>query len=370
MSINEAINLAAKEQKEGNLENAEEIYRIVLTSDPSNAVANHNLGLIFMSKMQSVIANRYFKVAIESGSDESQYYCSYINGLLNSHDLRNARLAIENAKNSGISDSEISSFERRLLSPSECAARGIIFKAQDHHYIDVLSQLHTKKYAAYFEIGAKTGDSLRLSISPSVAIDPYFKLRNDPVGEKDFCLLFQETSDQFFKGSLPLLAGISCEFGFIDGMHLFEYALQDFINLAKIATDNSLMVFHDVLPSSFDASTRDFKKIPKGGAWMGDTWKLIPILIESGLTNNLRVLTSAPSGLLTVFQPSKAIIANLEKNFEGLCQSWREITLEDYGLSTLYAFDVYQKPEQFLNYIRKTRFGTDIGDEKKQWVSH
>ena len=370
ISINEAINLAAKEQKEGNLEKAEKIYKIVLTSDPSNSVVNHNLGLIFMTKMQSDIANKYFRLAIESGADESQYWFSYINGLLNSNDLANARLAIENAKNSGISDHEISSFTRRLLSPYECAEDGIIFKASDHHYIEVLRQLHTKKYNAYFEIGAKTGDSLRLSISPSVAIDPYFKLSNDPLGEKDFCLLFQETSDQFFKNSLPQLRGITCEFGFIDGMHLFEYALRDFINLAAIATDNSLMVFHDVLPNSLEASTRNYKNIPKGGAWMGDVWKLIPILIESGLTNNLSVLTSAPSGLLVVHRPSKAIIANLEENYEELCQLWREITLEEYGLINLYAFDVYQKPEQFLNHIRKMRFGTEVEDEKKHWVSH
>ena len=96
----------------------------------------------------------------------------------------------------------------------------------NRNYYDFLRVLHKKKYNVYFEIGSRTGDSLCLSQSPSIAIDPYYELKKNPIGKKDFCLLFQETSDSFFKNTLSKIKNFKCEFGFIDGMHLFENVLK------------------------------------------------------------------------------------------------------------------------------------------------
>lgn len=238
------------------------------------------------------------------------------------------------------------------------------------HYLDFLKVIHEKRYEIYFEIGSCSGDSLCLSKSPSVAVDPYYQLNKDPVGEKDFCLLFQETSDHFFRKTLPNFPNFECELGFIDGMHLFEYSLRDFINLAKISADSSLFIFHDPLPWSYEMATRDYNSLPQGSAWTGDIWKLIPILIDIGMQENMNVLTSAPSGLLTIFNPKKELIAKLEKNFKKICTKWKSIELNSYGLTNLYQNNVFEKPENYFQFLENKSFGKEHASFSKRWVSH
>jgi hypothetical protein len=47
---------------------------------------------------------------------------------------------------------------------------------------------------------------------------------------------------------VPFLAGKSLGIGFIDGLHLFEQALKDFINLEKYCGPRSVILLHDTMP--------------------------------------------------------------------------------------------------------------------------
>jgi len=182
-------------------------------------------------------------------------------------------------------------------------------------------------------------------------------------------LLFQEKSDQFFEKSLQRFPEIKCELGFIDGMHLFEYALKDFINLNKISSLNSVFLFHDPMPWSYEMVTRNFESLPQNAAWVGDIWKLITIFIELGMKDQVSVLTSAPSGLLAVVNPNQESIFQLEKNFDDIVHRWKDISLEGFGIGNFYDQEVFISPENFLLYLENIGFGSQHTFSEKVWVS-
>ena len=153
-------------------------------------------------------------------------------------------------------------------------------------------------------------------------------------------------------------------------MHLFEFALKDFINLAKISSKKSLFLFHDVLPWTYEMATRDYKSVPIGEAWTGDIWKLIPILMDIGMEDNIRVITSAPSGLLAIFNPDKKIVSNLENNFKSICAKWIKVQLDKKQLMNLYQYKVFEKPESYLKFLNSIHFGKELNSTRQDWASH
>ena len=88
--------------------------------------------------------------------------------------------------------------------------------------------------------------------------------------------LFQATSDDFFAGHAPLghFDGVPVDLAFIDGMHLSEFALRDFINIERCMADTGVVVFDDVLPRNGLEAARDRKT----RSWAGDVYKVVEIL--------------------------------------------------------------------------------------------
>ena len=368
--MDKVIQEAISEHKKGNFEEAERLYREVLQAQPTHPYINHNLGSLAVSSFNSVDALPFFKTALELDPKVEEFWISYINALILANETDKAKQIINDANNAGFSGEKFENLSLRLLSPMQRFDKEGFIQAQDGNYLEFLKVLHKKRYEIYFEIGSRTGDSLSLSQSPSIAIDPYYQLKCDPVGKKDFCLLFQDTSDNFFNKTLPKLPYFKCELGFIDGMHLFEYALRDFINLAKISSEKALILFHDTLPWSYEMTTRDYKNIPHGAAWTGDIWKLIPILTEIGMKDSMKLLTLAPSGLLAILNPKKEIIAKLEKNLDDICAKWLNKKLDNNELSNLYQSKIFIKPDKYLQFLKNENFGKKTVSISKKWVSH
>ncbi|MFA6136906.1 MAG: tetratricopeptide repeat protein [Sulfurimonas sp.] len=77
MTINEALQLAISHHKQGNLQEAEKLYRAILQTDSKQPDANHNLGIIAVSVGMIEAAIPFFKQAIESNPNIEQYYLSY-----------------------------------------------------------------------------------------------------------------------------------------------------------------------------------------------------------------------------------------------------------------------------------------------------
>ena len=99
----------------GNLGEAEGMYRSVLESDPNNATANHNLGVIELSKSSSESAIPHFRNAVESRPEVTQYWLSYIEALtLNmGANVRCVRKAIDDARKHGADERQLQSAEEK-----------------------------------------------------------------------------------------------------------------------------------------------------------------------------------------------------------------------------------------------------------------
>lgn len=148
----------------------------------------------------------------------------------------------------------------------------------------------------YLEIGVRHGNSLTLSSSPTIAIDPWMNPRQ-PVPEG--AALFEETSDAYFARDQPLepWGGRPVSFAYIDGMHLSEYAVRDFINVERHAHWTSVVAFDDILPRNVEETVRDPLQ---QGSWTGDVYKIVDVLTR--LRPDLITLPVAtrPTGLLLV----------------------------------------------------------------------
>jgi len=142
------------------------------------------------------------------------------------------------------------------------------------YYLDFLRRLHEAVApATYLEIGIRNGDSLALARCPAVGIDPEFNLRAE-LGPD--VTLFEESSDEYFERAQPLkpLGGEPVDLAFIDGMHLAEFALRDFVNVERVARWSSVVVFDDILPRDAEMAARDRRT----KTWTGDIYKLLGIL--------------------------------------------------------------------------------------------
>lgn len=141
------------------------------------------------------------------------------------------------------------------------------------NYLDALKHTHqalAPKF--YIEIGCRKGNSLTLANCPSVGIDPDPEITcalPQPVQ------LFRETSDDFFcRRDLGEIIRQAPDLAFIDGMHLVEFALRDFMNLEGHCAPHSVIIIDDVVPGdmAWASRTRETK------AWTGDVYRLIPVL--------------------------------------------------------------------------------------------
>jgi predicted O-methyltransferase YrrM len=73
----------------------------------------------------------------------------------------------------------------------------------------------------------------------------------------DFALV-RSTSDEYFSrpDPLALTGGQPFDLAFIDGLHLLEFALRDFINTERFSTPTSVIVFDDVLPRTVEEAAK------------------------------------------------------------------------------------------------------------------
>jgi hypothetical protein len=190
---------------------------------------------------------------------------------------------------------------------------------------EFLSELHrVYRPRNYLEIGVNDGRSLTLSRVPTIAVDPAFKVTSELQCDLQ---LVKATSDAFFKRKDPLahlrvgryrfrrlsrwdlsllFAKPTLELSFIDGMHLFEFALRDFINIEKHSNWSSLIVLDDMLPRSVDEAARDRHT----DAWTGDVYKVAEVLGRFRPDLVVVPVDTAPTGMVLVFgaDPSNTVL--------------------------------------------------------------
>jgi tetratricopeptide (TPR) repeat protein len=178
-------------------------------------------------------------------------------------------------------------------------------------YREVLRRIHDiLRPRTYLEIGVEHGTTLALAVHSQqvVGIDP---VPRPPTRELPPCTrLYHTTSDAFFaQHSRDQIFGADAvEFAFIDGMHLFEYALRDFCNAERWCAPTSTVVLHDCLPVAGIAASRERRTT----FWVGDTWKALECLLRERPDLRISIVPCHPSGLVVVqnLDPASSVLSS------------------------------------------------------------
>lgn len=160
-------------------------------------------------------------------------------------------------------------------------------------YLDVLASVHAiLQPRGYLEIGVRHGVSLALARCPAVGIDPAPDLT---VALPPTTSVVESTSYEFFRaldGDLRL----TLDLAFVDGAHLIEEVLKDFIAVESLAHERTMIVIDDVLPAHpLQAQRRRTTRV-----WCGDVWKIVGCLRRWRPDLKLTIVDAAPCALLIV----------------------------------------------------------------------
>ena len=124
----------------GNLEEAKQLYKSILITQPSHPHVIHNLGLIDLSSGKVESALQLFRDALEGNSNIEQFWISYIDTLISEQQFENAKQAIIKGEKKGVAKKILNGLEQKLISVKERTIP-----------INSPSQLEIKKLINYYK---------------------------------------------------------------------------------------------------------------------------------------------------------------------------------------------------------------------------
>ena len=119
LTIEQALKQGVAAHREGNLQEAERLYRAIIQSQPAHPDANHNLGLIAVSVNKAVEALPLFKTALDANPKIEQFWFSYIDALIKYQRVEDAKQVIERAKTQGVTGEKLNALEAQVVSTNE-----------------------------------------------------------------------------------------------------------------------------------------------------------------------------------------------------------------------------------------------------------
>lgn len=163
------------------------------------------------------------------------------------------------------------------------------------NYLQALALLHNIVAPRnYLEIGCQYGHSLAISRCPSIAVDPAFQITEAIVAPTRF---FRMTSDEFFATpAVQDAIGRTIDLAFIDGMHLAEFALRDFANIERFASERAVVAFDDVLPPDMESASRERRQ----KVWTGDVYRAALVLKDKRPDLDVRIYGIEQKGICIV----------------------------------------------------------------------
>lgn len=180
---------------------------------------------------------------------------------------------------------------------------------------EVLRQLHqVLRPKLYLEIGVQSGKSLALAQCEAIGVDPMPMLS---VQLPKTTRIAKVTSDEFFEKHADSMLTRAPDLVFIDGMHLFEYALRDFMNVERYSHRDTVVVIDDIYPNSQAQGARERQT----KAWAGDVWKVFDLLSRERDDLRLAAIDAIPTGVLLVSRLDPATTA-LKNIYDALVEKY------------------------------------------------
>ncbi len=208
-------------------------------------------------------------------------------------------------------------------------------------YLKIIAMLHSHlRPRTYLEIGVETGQSIALARreTRAIGIDPEPKITERLAPSTS---IHATTSDEYFAAHdvRAEFGGLPIDLAFIDGMHRFEFALRDFMNIEKHSTPRSTILIHDCYPLSRHTAERERRTT----FWSGDIWRLILILRKYRPDLSVKVIGTAPTGLGVVrdLDPGSNV---LQQNYDAivgefLALDYSVLDADKPGMLALYPND-------------------------------
>jgi hypothetical protein len=198
-------------------------------------------------------------------------------------------------------------------------------------YVTCLGRLHEiLQPRSYLEIGTLRGMTLALSRCRSVAVDPTFRLTGSVPWRMPSLFLFQGTSDAFFaEVDAAAVLGGPVDLAFLDGLHLFEVLLRDFINTERLCRPGSTILLHDCVPLAPGMTDRcqDAALLRQDeryrAFWTGDAWKTVDALLRYRPDLEITALDAPPTGLVAIrnLDPGSAVLA---REYAAILDAYRD----------------------------------------------
>jgi len=177
-------------------------------------------------------------------------------------------------------------------------------------YLVWLERLHAAIVPeTYLEIGIARGQSLSYARPPTraVGVDPEPTI-NAPLKAETH--IFCETSDVFFaeRRLVPLLNDQPLALAFIDGLHVFQQSLKDFMHVETLCGPHSVVLIHDTVPLDEPTQRPDRQR----KFYTGDVWKTVLCLKQSRPDLDVFTIATPPTGLTVVtgLDPTSRVLAN------------------------------------------------------------
>ncbi|HEX4539841.1 MAG TPA: class I SAM-dependent methyltransferase, partial [Acidimicrobiales bacterium] len=162
-----------------------------------------------------------------------------------------------------------------------------------HQFLRVVHERYRPR--SYLEIGINDGLGLAQSTTRTIGVDPDFRIEVELACDLE---LVKATSDEFFAraDAVSWFSDGVVDFTFIDGLHIFEFALRDFMNTERLSTPASVVVLDDMLPRSASEAARNKHTL----LWAGDVYKVAAVLERYRPDLTTVLLDTEPTGLLLV----------------------------------------------------------------------
>ena len=309
----------------GYRQEVEKIWRLVLEVQPKSSLTLYFHALLQYHRQQYLSAAEAVYAANQLKPDVAFQYYLQARTLTALADFSGARAAYDRVQ--------------ELAPDAGVAQEGFLVIAIEQEmpgldYYGWLQRFHQwLKPASYIEIGLGHGRSLALAgpATKAIGIDPYqgFWDKLNYVCPHQPATLFPLPSDDFFRQHdlRAVMGAESFDLGFIDGLHLFDQTLRDFINLERYARKDSVILIHDCLPIAPIVAERERCT----GFWTGDVWRIIPCLKTFRPDLKIMTIPSKPSGL--------GVVTNLDAASTVLSDNYDDIVRYYLSLRCPESFD-------------------------------
>ena len=114
LTLDQALQRAVAAHKEGNLHDAERLYRAILQTQSNHPDANHNLGVLAVAVGKPLEAIPFFKLALEANSQIDQFWLSYTDALIKLERFDEAECVLVEGEKSGVSSGKLEFLHQQI----------------------------------------------------------------------------------------------------------------------------------------------------------------------------------------------------------------------------------------------------------------